>query len=313
MKMKTLITIITPSLNRADFIVEAIQSVLSQDYPTIEHIIMDGGSTDGTLEILKGYSHLRVISEPDQGLYDAINRGIQLARGEIIGFLNTDDVYEANVFSEVARKFQAGSFQAVAGGATVFSKTSAGTRETIEEFFPKDTNVMELATIGIPFFNSWFFHRSVFGQIGNFNLAYPISADREFMLRFALAQLKYTTLNKLLYRYREHAGSMTFDTNARKLEQRLNEHIEMTNFYLQKPDLSRPARDLIRRSRTRDTVELFLCAIRRVDLRKMFYYMACGVQYDLAWGFRLTKRFVDGLLRRVRNAPRQRYQVKLLL
>jgi len=303
-----IISIITPSLNRANLIVEAIESVLSQDYPVFEHIIVDGGSTDGTLDILAKYPHLKVVSAPDKGMYDAINKGMELARGDIIGFLNTDDLYEANIFSEIVKKFQQDEFiLAVAGGATVFIETTEGTQNSIAEFFPKTTNVLELSTIGIPFFNAWFFHKSVFGLIGNFNIHYPISADREFMLRFALNQLAYTTLDMHVYRYREHAGSMTFDANDRKLEKRLNEHIEMTDFYLQKPDLSQPARDLIRKSRTKDTVELFLCAIRQYNLRKMHFYMACGVQYDFAWIFWLVKRFIDGLLRRVKKTPRQRY------
>lgn len=92
-----LVSIITPSFNQAKFIEETIKSVISQDYPNIEHIIVDGGSTDGTLEILKNYTkpcgHLRFISEPDRGQSHAINKGLKLARGEIIGWLNSDDTY----------------------------------------------------------------------------------------------------------------------------------------------------------------------------------------------------------------------------
>ena len=96
------ITTITPSLNRAKFIDEAIKSVLNQDYPHVEHIIIDGGSTDGTLDVLALYPNLKVISEPDQGIYDAINKGIRMAKGDIIGILNSDDYYEPNFFSELA-------------------------------------------------------------------------------------------------------------------------------------------------------------------------------------------------------------------
>ena len=83
-------SIITPCLNARSFIAEAIESVLAQQIPDVEHIIMDGGSTDGTLEILKKYPHLVVVSGPDHGMYDAINQGIGISNGEWIGLLNAD-------------------------------------------------------------------------------------------------------------------------------------------------------------------------------------------------------------------------------
>ncbi|MFM1655473.1 glycosyltransferase family 2 protein [Brevibacillus sp. B_LB10_24] len=92
-----LVTVITPSYNQSRFIRETIESVLFQDYPQIEHIVIDGGSTDGTLAVLHQYSHagerFRFVSEPDRGQSHAINKGLTMARGEIIGWLNSDDTY----------------------------------------------------------------------------------------------------------------------------------------------------------------------------------------------------------------------------
>ena len=100
-----LVSIITPSFNQAKFIEETIKSVLSQDYPNIEHIVVDGNSKDGTLEILKRYAsslgnRFRFISEPDQGQSNAINKGVKMANGDIIGWLNSDDTY----FPEAVKK-----------------------------------------------------------------------------------------------------------------------------------------------------------------------------------------------------------------
>ncbi|MBA4385687.1 MAG: glycosyltransferase, partial [Anaerolinea sp.] len=100
------ISVITPSLNRAGMIADAIESVLAQNHPHFEHIIVDGGSTDGTLEMLTKYPYLHVISGKDRGMYDAINRGLEIARGEIICFLNSDDLLPPNVLPIIVRALE---------------------------------------------------------------------------------------------------------------------------------------------------------------------------------------------------------------
>jgi glycosyltransferase involved in cell wall biosynthesis len=100
-------SIVTPSFNQAEFIERTLQSVLSQqgDF-SVEHLVMDGGSTDGTLEILEKYaSNVRSVSEPDQGMADALNKGFAIASGEIIGWLNSDDTYLPGTLHKVANYF----------------------------------------------------------------------------------------------------------------------------------------------------------------------------------------------------------------
>lgn len=99
------ISILTPSLNQGQYIEENIRSVLVQNYPKLEHIVIDGGSTDDTVNILKKYSHLKWVSEPDEGQAHALNKGLKMSSGDIIGWQNSDDYYLDGTFHSVAKKF----------------------------------------------------------------------------------------------------------------------------------------------------------------------------------------------------------------
>jgi glycosyltransferase involved in cell wall biosynthesis len=97
---RPLVSIITPSLNQGRYLREAIESVREQDYEPIEHVVVDGGSTDGTLELLREYGHLRWLSGPDRGQSHALNKGFAMARGQVFGWLNADDAYEPHAVTE---------------------------------------------------------------------------------------------------------------------------------------------------------------------------------------------------------------------
>lgn len=280
---KNMITIITPSYNRAEMITQAIESVLAQGFQAFEHIIIDGGSTDGTLQILRAYSHLKVISGLDQGMYDALNKGLEMATGEIIGFLNTDDLYAENIFLSVARKFDDPGVMAVAGRAIIFWELPDGKMRIVDTYSPDDRNLMECSTIGRNFFNAWFFRRSVFRQIGKFNSNYKLIGDRDFMFRFALNDLRYAVIDDLVYKYRQHEDSLTFDKNSQKLEWSANEHLVMTGSYLVDQNLPELVRKMLIQLRTRETVDMAARSIWMRNFRRFIHYSIEGSRYNPAW------------------------------
>ena len=112
---KIKISIVTPSFNQGKYIQDAIESVLNQKHKNFEHIIIDACSEDQTIEILKKYPHLKWISEPDKGQSDALNKGFNKATGDIIGWLNADDIYLPNTFNIISKSLNDKAIDAVYG------------------------------------------------------------------------------------------------------------------------------------------------------------------------------------------------------
>ena len=297
----TRISIITPCLNREGYIARAIESVLDQTYPNIEHIVVDGGSTDQTLSILAGYPHIRLISGPDEGIYDALNKGLQLASGDIVGFLNSDDFYAEDIFHDVAESFCDPKIQAVTGEAIAFSQTLGDEIVPGEHFLPQNADLLHLVTIGNPFFNAWFFRRAIFGQIGRFDTSYRITADREFMLRFALSRPNYVILPKLVYCYQQHVDSLTFELTDQKFERIGEEHTRLTGHYLAQKRLPQPARAFLRKLRTRETAKMAALSIKAKKLSNAIYFARAGLQYDPTWLFYLVCKVLGYAFKKIQK------------
>ncbi|WP_296590724.1 glycosyltransferase family 2 protein [Methylophaga sp.] len=177
------VSIITVCFNSAKTIKDTIQSVASQDYPDIEHIIVDGGSTDGTVEIISNASSVNhFVSEPDKGIYDAMNKGILMAEGDIIGILNADDFYaRTDAISLMASAFS--SSQVDACYADLVYVTAINT-DKIKRYWKSCEFESNLFLKGwMPAHPTFFVRRSVYKQYGLFNLDYRIAADVEMLFR----------------------------------------------------------------------------------------------------------------------------------
>jgi glycosyltransferase involved in cell wall biosynthesis len=224
------ISIITACLNRKEFIEAAIESVLAQNYPEFEHWIIDGGSSDGTLEVLNRYPHLHVLSEPDRGVYDAWNKGIDRASGDVVSILNSDDVYANGALHSCARILAASpSVSVVSGGCEIFRMSRLGTAVDMHRYQDPKRYRLSLrnATVGLPIINSRFFRRSLFDEIGRFDPAYAVASDREFLIRAALSGIRDVSTPEIFYRYCWHAGSLTMNAGNRSLLTALDDGLQI--------------------------------------------------------------------------------------
>ncbi|MBN2386540.1 MAG: glycosyltransferase [Anaerolineales bacterium] len=285
-------SIITPCFNRVDLIAEAVESVLQQDYPDFEHIIVDGGSTDGTLEVLSRYPHLRVISEPDEGIYDAINKGLRLARGEVIGWLNTDDLYPPGTFTAVAKAFnQHPGVQAVMGSAEWFEDRDGERLRTYLFHAVRPHDVwLRVAGYGTTAPNAWFIHRDVYRQVGEYNTAYHLAADREFLFRVALTGLCPDPVDQVVYQYRRHADSATFahsDSRApeqgRRRLRALEEELGMLVGLMQIRPMPLAARQALVKTHSERSYRLVATALYHRFWKQALRGAVQAIRRDLLW------------------------------
>jgi glycosyltransferase len=198
------LSIITASYNSAATIKDTLESVNKQNYSNVEHIIIDGGSKDTTLDIVKAHGKrvMTVISEPDKGIFDAYNKGLKLANGEIIGFLNSDDFYySSDVLESVMHLFVDPRVEAVYGDLYYVDKYNINkvTRVWKSKNYKKGLFTKSFH----PAHPTLFLRKSVYEKVGQFNLTYNLAGDYEFMLRaFHLFEIKSIYLPKVFVRMR---------------------------------------------------------------------------------------------------------------
>lgn len=177
------VSIITVSYNSSATIGDTLRCIADQDYPSIEHIIIDGGSTDSTMEIVKKYSHVeKYLSEKDKGLYDAMNKGLALATGDFIGILNSDDVYSnANVISKVVTLFKESGESALYGDLQYVKATDLN---AITRYWKSGSFKRSNFYYGwMPPHPTFFVKKEVYDKVGLFNTSLRSAADYEMMLR----------------------------------------------------------------------------------------------------------------------------------
>jgi glycosyltransferase involved in cell wall biosynthesis len=193
-------SIITAVYNRCNTIERALDSVQNQDYSNIESVVIDGNSNDGSLEIIKSKISEKdvLISEPDKGIYDALNKGIKNSTGEIVAFMHSDDFYHGNnIISQVASIFENNKVDVVYGDATFFLKNNS--KNLIRSYISGDYSKKRLAWGFMPAHPSMFVRRNIYDEVGYFKTSYKIAADYEFLCRLiSRKKLKLYYLKKKL-------------------------------------------------------------------------------------------------------------------
>ncbi len=207
-----LVSIVTPSFNMGGFIEETIQSVLSQDYPHIEYIVVDGGSTDGTLDILRrSASRLRYVSEPDRGQTDAINKGFRLSRGSIFGFLCADDTYLPGAVSTAVRHLLANpGLAGIYGEGYLVAENGANlgrypTRDFDPDLLKTECFICQPAA---------FLRREAFVDAGMMDVDLHCGLDYDLWIRLAKRRHTLLKVDQYLATSRMHRGAKTLRQRA---------------------------------------------------------------------------------------------------
>ena len=250
------ISIVTAVRNRADTIGDTLASVQAQDYPHVEHLIQDGASSDVTLEVIERMRQetTQVVSEPDTGIYDAINRGIARATGDVIGLIHSDDVFSSpQILSKVAKMFEDPSVQGVYGDLDYVSARDMG--KIVRRWRSGAYHPQRLTEGWMPPHPTLYLRREVFDTWGGYDTSMRIAADYEAILRYLLkGQIKLAylpvvmvkmrmggesnrSLSRLLRKSREDLTAMRrhgvggwgtlFRKNISKLEQFMKKKLEI--------------------------------------------------------------------------------------
>jgi glycosyltransferase involved in cell wall biosynthesis len=178
------ITVITVAFNSAKTISDTLDTVADQVHPDLEHLVLDGASKDDTVDIVRRHTNpkIRLISEPDKGIYDAMNKGLALATGEVVGFLNSDDFYaDQRVLQRIAKAFEDPTVQACHGDLLYVTQDKS---RVVRYWKSRPFRQGDFAKGWCPAHPTFYIRKSLLERLGPFDLTYKLASDVEFMMRY---------------------------------------------------------------------------------------------------------------------------------
>lgn len=210
------ISIITTCYNRSKTIRGAIESVLAQDYPDIEYIVVDGASKDGSTDIIREYEGriAKIVSEPDHGMYEAINKGIRLATGDVIGLIHSDDFfYDNHVISRVVERMEQTHADFLYGNGLFVN--SENTDKVVRNWIGGKYRTWKVRHGWLPLHPTCYIRRSAIEKRGLYNETFKIAADSDFLVRYLLGgDITVTYLNEYIVKMR--MGGLSTDNAKRR-------------------------------------------------------------------------------------------------
>lgn len=222
--MNPLVSIITPSFNQAKYLEATIQSVLGQDYPNLEYILVDGGSTDGSLDIIQKYADRLAwwVSEPDRGQTDAINKGFSHARGKIFAWLNSDDTYQPGAIAEAVSFLQANPNVGLVYGDALFIDAQD---KVIGQFYAQQTDYHRLRRGGVYIpQQSSFWRAALWREVGPLDPSFYFAMDYDLWVRLArISEIRYLP-GHVWANFRLHDDAKTIASDERCWPEMLRVH-----------------------------------------------------------------------------------------
>jgi glycosyltransferase involved in cell wall biosynthesis len=306
-----LISIITPTFNAGVTLGETLESVRQQMGEDMEHLLLDACSTDRTLDVVKQFSHLVVHSEPDSGIYDGMNKGAELARGDWLLFLQGDDwlaegtleAYRTAIASYPDAEMICGNCEAV--------KESEGSWSAIWSVSDSASKKLTIENIalGEPMINARLIRRDIFWKLGGFSLEYSLASDRDFLLRAAEAGVRQGEIQIPTYRYRWHSRSSTM-TEGNSLSAKLRqENIRIAQRHLlDTKQLTSDDRKSLRTWHTRLTIQ---AAMNAMESMRPDFFALCfdGTSNNARWPVSFLYELMSSIPGFIARGCRTRSQV----